>query len=135
VFLTLYEPFLTALVASLHAKIVPALTSLSAAPQGISSWDFATAFASWDRTFDKILKGIENKVAQDRKARSRGGAGGFIATPPTNLLASPPSVDDEVTCLYISASVCLHAASESRILIKTDSFFGESTFSGSRRGT
>jgi len=30
------------------------------------SWNFAKAFDGWDKVFDKLLKGLEDKAAQVR---------------------------------------------------------------------
>jgi hypothetical protein len=57
-FVKLFEPFLTTFVASLHAK--ETVTS------AVASWDFAKAFEGWDKVFDKLLKGLEDKAAQVR---------------------------------------------------------------------
>ncbi|PCH38272.1 signal recognition particle binding protein [Wolfiporia cocos MD-104 SS10] len=64
VFLKLFEPFLTAFVASLHA-------ASSVSGQASSTWNFATAFENWDSVFDKILRGFEEKATQDRRSRAK----------------------------------------------------------------
>jgi len=73
VFLALYEPFLTNFVSSLHG------TPLRPSPGRIgtdgghpSTWDITDVLSGWGRTFDKLLKSIEDKVAQDRKSRLKG---------------------------------------------------------------
>lgn len=87
-FLTLYEPFLKEFVASLHGN---KLTSGSA---GVSPpWDFTTLLSGWDRAFDKVLKSIEDKVAQDRKSRLRGA----ITSKEVVANPSPPSADEAST--------------------------------------
>ncbi|KAJ3505503.1 hypothetical protein NLJ89_g7380 [Agrocybe chaxingu] len=66
-FVQYFEPFLAALVASLHS-----FNSAKAARiQQATSWDFAKTFERWDVLFDKLLKGLEEKAAQDRKSRLR----------------------------------------------------------------
>ena len=59
-FVKLFEPFLTAFVASLH--------SLNKSSRGVSApiatWDFAKALEGWDKVFDKVLKGLEDKSVQ-----------------------------------------------------------------------
>ncbi|KIN94504.1 hypothetical protein M404DRAFT_168135 [Pisolithus tinctorius Marx 270] len=68
-FIKLFEPFLATFVASLHAIN----TGKSAPPSknGNTSWNFAKAFDGWDGVFDKLLKGFEDKAAQERKSRFR----------------------------------------------------------------
>jgi signal recognition particle receptor subunit alpha len=92
VFVSLYEPFLTALVTSLHAK---SWTSPSSATpvnsiqgSGPFTWDFAKVFSGWDKTFDKVLKLVEDKVAAERKSRLRSVPKQSVIQP------SPPSSDD-----------------------------------------
>jgi hypothetical protein len=61
-FIKLFEPFLATFVASLHA-----MNSGGQAPSTArepSSWNFAKAFEGWDKVFDKLLKGIEDKAVQ-----------------------------------------------------------------------
>lgn len=62
-FIKLFEPFLATFVASLHAmnngKQAP-----STAQDLSLSWNFAKAFEGWNKVFDKLLKGIEEKAAQ-----------------------------------------------------------------------
>lgn len=57
-FIKLFEPFLATFVASLHA--INSRKAVSAATQ----WDFSKAFEGWDKIFDKVLKGLEDKAAQ-----------------------------------------------------------------------
>lgn len=57
-FIKLFQPFLATFVASLHA--ISSGKAISAAVQ----WDFAKAFEGWDKVFDKILRGLEDKAAQ-----------------------------------------------------------------------
>ncbi|KAI6019663.1 SRP54-type protein [Pisolithus orientalis] len=68
-FIKLFEPFLATFVASLHAIN----TGKSAPPSknGNTSWNFPKAFDGWDGVFDKLLKGFEDKAAQERKSRFR----------------------------------------------------------------
>jgi len=66
-FIKLFEPFLATFVASLHAmnndKRAP-----STARDPSALWNFAKAFEGWDKVFDKLLKGIEEKAAQVTEA-------------------------------------------------------------------
>ncbi len=57
-FVKCFEPFLVAFVASLHA-----LNSAKAVALEPSSWNFAEAFKGWDRMFDDVLHGLEDKVS------------------------------------------------------------------------
>ncbi|KAF9518308.1 hypothetical protein BS47DRAFT_1313499 [Hydnum rufescens UP504] len=92
VFVSLYEPFLTALVTSLHAKswTSPSNATPVNSIQGSRpfTWDFSKAFSGWDKTFDKVLKLVEDKVAAERKSRLR-------SVPKQSAIQpSPPSSDD-----------------------------------------
>ncbi|KAI0256473.1 SRP54-type protein [Lactifluus subvellereus] len=86
VFVKLFQPFLAAFVASLHAVNNSAVTLSNSASEPIR-WNFARAFEGWDAAFDKLLKGLENKAAEDRKSRLR------PATRPPPLTSSPGSSD------------------------------------------
>ena len=92
VFVSLYEPFLAALVASLHAKpwTFPPSVTTAKLSQGSEpfTWDFSKVFSGWDKTFDKVLKLIEDKVAAERKSRLRS------VPKQTVMQPSPPSSDD-----------------------------------------
>src|SRR5258708_2112448 len=94
VFLSLSEPFLTSFVASLHGTLSSAAQpitlskGITVSPH-IATWDFSRIFESWDKTFDKVLKRIEDKVSQDRKARLKNVPKPSLAQP------SPPSSTDE----------------------------------------
>lgn len=55
-FVQLFEPFLTGFVASLHKKVGEVGSA--------TDWNFAKAFDGWDKMFDKLLKGLEDKAAQ-----------------------------------------------------------------------
>jgi signal recognition particle receptor subunit alpha len=57
-----FEPFLSSLVASLHAVN----TTKETIGNAVMSWNFAKAFDGWDKVFDKLLKGLEDKAAQVR---------------------------------------------------------------------
>lgn len=59
-FVKLFKPFLVTFVASLHA-ISAGKTTASAT---VTSWNFAKAFEGWDKVFDKVLRGLEDKAAQ-----------------------------------------------------------------------
>ncbi|KAI0306777.1 SRP54-type protein [Multifurca ochricompacta] len=83
VFVELFQPFLAAFVASLHAISSSAVVlSMTEATR----WNFENALEGWDIAFDKLLKGLENKAAEDRKLRLRPAA----RPPPT---PSPGSSD------------------------------------------
>lgn len=60
-FVKLFEPFLATFVTSLHA-----LNNKSSNARVLQTWDFAKAFEGWDKVFDKVLKGLEDKAAQVR---------------------------------------------------------------------
>jgi signal recognition particle receptor subunit alpha len=62
-FVKLFEPFLATLVASLHA-INTVKASSAVAGETASSWNFAKAIEGWDKVFDTLLKGLEDKAAQ-----------------------------------------------------------------------
>jgi signal recognition particle receptor subunit alpha len=66
-FVKLFQPFLASFVASLH------VVKIGIATAGVvASWDFAKALDGWDRVFDKLLKGLEDKAAQvSRSFKSR----------------------------------------------------------------
>ncbi|KAH0830391.1 SRP54-type protein [Lanmaoa asiatica] len=96
-FIKLFEPFLATFVASLHAmnngKPAPATARDTSTP-----WNFAKAFDGWDRVFDKLLKGIEEKAAQERKSRFRPIAHVEQSTPstPSDDLSTLPSESPDV---------------------------------------
>ena len=58
-FIKLFEPFLATFVASLHAVNSGKLSS-----ELTASWNFSKAFEGWDKVFDKLLRGLEDKAAQ-----------------------------------------------------------------------
>ncbi|OJT08949.1 Signal recognition particle receptor subunit alpha [Trametes pubescens] len=88
-FVKLFQPFLTTFVASLH---VTSTAKLSSSADTSASWNFAKAFEGWDGVFDKLLRGLEDKAAQERRSRS-----GYVAhpavevTPPEEELSTVPS--------------------------------------------
>ncbi|RXW24932.1 hypothetical protein EST38_g965 [Candolleomyces aberdarensis] len=84
-FVQYFEPFLTAFVASIHT-----LNSAKNAASQATSWDFAKAFEGWDTIFDKVLRGMEEKAANERKTRWKAPAR------PIEELSTPPS-DDQST--------------------------------------
>ncbi|KAG9014999.1 hypothetical protein FRB94_007071 [Tulasnella sp. JGI-2019a] len=86
VFVKLFAPFVLTFVQSLQA--VGATHSGLATIQ--TKWDFASALAGWNDVFDKLLRGFENKAAQDRRTRAKPVARG-VQTP------SPPSEDVDTT--------------------------------------
>ncbi|KAI0282196.1 P-loop containing nucleoside triphosphate hydrolase protein [Russula aff. rugulosa BPL654] len=87
VFVELFRPFIAAFVASLRAANNTAV-ALSNSASDPTRWNFAKAFEGWDATFDKLLKGLENKAAEDRKSRLRP-----TARPPTTPSPSSSDVD------------------------------------------
>jgi hypothetical protein len=70
VFVKLFQPFLAAFVASLHAVNSTAV-ALSDSASEPSRWNFAKAFEGRDAAFDKLLKGLENKAAEVRFCHER----------------------------------------------------------------
>ncbi|KAH9854099.1 signal recognition particle binding protein [Lenzites betulinus] len=82
-FIKLFQPFLTTFVASLH---VTGSAKLSSIADTSAAWNFAKAFEGWDGVFDKLLRGLEDKAAQERRTRS-----GHVANPAVEV--SPP-LDD-----------------------------------------
>ncbi|KAG5653262.1 hypothetical protein H0H81_001422 [Sphagnurus paluster] len=84
-FVKYFEPFLISFVASLHAIETGKIANAEA-----TSWNFAKVFEGWDDIFDKLLKGLEDRAMQDRKARLR-----TVARPLPEQF-TPPS-DDQST--------------------------------------
>ncbi|KAJ6606528.1 signal recognition particle binding protein [Mycena vulgaris] len=84
-FVKMFQPFLATFVASLHAINSGKATVVEAA----SAFSFAEAFDGWDKMFDKLLRSLEDKAAQDRKSRLRP-----VVRPPVED-SSPPSEDLE----------------------------------------
>ncbi|KAH8829551.1 SRP54-type protein [Flagelloscypha sp. PMI_526] len=87
VFVELFRPFLTTFIASLHATSESAIQTLNL--------NFREAFKGWDQTFDKVLNGIENRAAQDRKSRLRNA--GLVKPAVVSEDSNPPSDDDPNT--------------------------------------
>ncbi|KXN90518.1 Signal recognition particle receptor subunit alpha [Leucoagaricus sp. SymC.cos] len=71
-FVKYYEPFIAAFVASLHA-----LNSAKTAALEPTSWNFAKAFENWDSIFDKVLRGLEDKVEHRQVNAIPGPSGGW----------------------------------------------------------
>ncbi|KZT11431.1 signal recognition particle binding protein [Laetiporus sulphureus 93-53] len=96
-FVKLFEPFLATFVASLHAISSSKLSSSD--PGRIdASWDFAKAFENWDGIFDKLLRGLEDKAAQDRKGRVGKVPRPVIEpSPPSDDLSTVPSQSGSTT--------------------------------------
>ncbi|KAH9001494.1 P-loop containing nucleoside triphosphate hydrolase protein [Lactarius akahatsu] len=86
IFVKLFQPFLAAFVASLHVVKNTAIALSNSAPEP-PRWNLAEALEGWDSAFDKLLQGLENKVAEDRKHRLR------PAARPPPLTPSPGSSD------------------------------------------
>ncbi|RDX56914.1 signal recognition particle binding protein [Lentinus brumalis] len=85
-FIKLFKPFLASFVASLHVTGSAKLSS-SAAPS--ASWNFRKAFEGWDGVFDKLLRGLEDKAAQERRTR--------VAHPARAVIDVTPPVEDTST--------------------------------------
>ncbi|KAF5386774.1 hypothetical protein D9615_001663 [Tricholomella constricta] len=90
-FVKYFEPFLTSFVASLHA-----ISTAKVAANEVTSWNFVKAFDGWDTVFDKLLRGLEDRAAQDRKARLR-----TVARPAPEESTSPS--DDQSTAPSLSS--------------------------------
>jgi len=69
VFVELFRPFIAAFVASLRAANNAAV-ALSNSASEPTCWNFAKAFEGWDATFDKLLKGLENKASEVRSCHN-----------------------------------------------------------------
>ncbi|KAF8905984.1 SRP54-type protein [Gymnopilus junonius] len=82
-FVQYFQPFVTAFAQSLHD-----ITTNTAAIQD-TPWNFTKSFQSWDVIFDKLLKGLEEKAALDRKSRLRS------TVRPTFETITPPSDDHD----------------------------------------
>ncbi|KAL0565357.1 hypothetical protein V5O48_016668 [Marasmius crinis-equi] len=66
-FVKLFQPIIATFVASLHAVNSGKVVAAEAA----ASFNFAAAFEGWDKVFDKVLKGFEDKAALERHQRLR----------------------------------------------------------------
>ncbi|KAJ2931333.1 hypothetical protein H1R20_g5688, partial [Candolleomyces eurysporus] len=94
-FVQYFEPFLTAFVASIHT-----LNSAKNVASQATSWDFAKAFEGWDTIFDKVLRGIEEKAANERKTRWKAPARPAIeelSTPPSDDQSTVPSINPDTS--------------------------------------
>jgi signal recognition particle receptor subunit alpha len=69
VFVELFRPLIAAIVASLRAANNTAV-ALSNSASEPTRWNFAKAFEGWDATFDKLLKGLENKASEVRSCHN-----------------------------------------------------------------
>lgn len=69
-FVKLFQPFIAAFVASLHA-VNSSAVALSNTVSEPTRWNFAKALKGWDVAFDKLLKGLENKAAEVRLSHGR----------------------------------------------------------------
>ncbi|KAJ1307980.1 hypothetical protein OPQ81_002055 [Rhizoctonia solani] len=74
VFVDMFAPFLKNFLAAVHAGTA-----------AVTHFDFKSQFAEWDTTFDKILRSLQDKAAQERKARLN------KPTPRVALPITPPS--------------------------------------------
>ncbi|KAI1796002.1 signal recognition particle binding protein [Ganoderma leucocontextum] len=88
-FIKLFQPFLATFVASLH---VASTASVDAS----TSWNFTKAFEGWDAVFDKLLRGLEDKTAQERRLR--------VAHPARPTIDMPPPSEDMDTVPAVSNS-------------------------------
>ncbi|PPQ78543.1 hypothetical protein CVT25_011815, partial [Psilocybe cyanescens] len=91
-FIQYFEPFVTSFVASLHN-----ISSVKAVAGQGPSWDFTKTFERWDVLFDKLLKSLEEKAAQDRKSRLRSVVRAPIedSTPPSDEPDTVPSINPD----------------------------------------
>ncbi|PFH50054.1 hypothetical protein AMATHDRAFT_177726 [Amanita thiersii Skay4041] len=117
-FVKQFEPFLTSFIASLHALSVKGASAESV------DWDFTKAFEGWDRLFDTLLKSLEGKAAQDRKARLRAPLRALAenVTPPSDDPSTDPTVDPE------------QPTDEQQIALKVEALKSRLRGSGRRRG-
>ncbi|TFK29772.1 signal recognition particle binding protein [Coprinopsis marcescibilis] len=93
-FVKYFEPFIAAFVASLHTINTARTTSVQAA-----TWDFTKAFEGWDTIFDKLLRGLEEKAALERKSRLRAPvrAVEYQTTPPSDDQGTEPSMNPDAS--------------------------------------
>ncbi|KAJ7261356.1 signal recognition particle binding protein [Mycena haematopus] len=85
-FVKMFQPFLATFVASLHAIN----SGKAAVVEAASAFSFADAFDGWDKMFDKLLRSLEDKAAQDRKSRLR-----TVVRPTVEESSTPPSEESE----------------------------------------
>ncbi|KAG8732002.1 hypothetical protein FRC11_001136 [Ceratobasidium sp. 423] len=83
VFVDMFAPFLKNFLAAVHAG-----------SGAIASFDFKTQFAEWDATFDKILRTLQDKATQERKARLNK-PGPRVALPVTPPSDTAPALSPE----------------------------------------
>ncbi|OCB84184.1 P-loop containing nucleoside triphosphate hydrolase protein [Sanghuangporus baumii] len=91
-FVKLFEPFLATFVASLHSlnKFSRTVSSLA------SKWDFAKALEGWDKVFDKVLRGLEEKSVHERKSKARSTARVEPPITPSSDEATEPAISADV---------------------------------------
>ncbi|EJF65737.1 signal recognition particle binding protein [Dichomitus squalens LYAD-421 SS1] len=94
-FIKLFQPFLATFVASLH---VTSTTKLSSSGDPSFLWNFQKAFEGWDAVFDKLLRGLEDKAAQERRTR-------VVHAPRPALDVTPPSDDVDTVPAVSNADV------------------------------
>ncbi|KAI0721641.1 signal recognition particle binding protein [Cerioporus squamosus] len=88
-FIKLFQPLLATFVASLHVTTSAKLSSSSATS---ASWNFRKAFEGWDGVFDRLLRGLEDKAAQERRTRVAHPTRATIdVTPPAEATSTIPS--------------------------------------------
>ncbi|TDL27274.1 P-loop containing nucleoside triphosphate hydrolase protein [Rickenella mellea] len=93
-FVKLFEPFLASFMASLHAINSGSVKSASR-EESSHSWNFAKAFEGFDKLFDKLLRGLEDKASQDRKSRLRAAPRLQNDSPPSEDSNTEPTAADE----------------------------------------
>ncbi|KAF8163146.1 signal recognition particle binding protein [Crassisporium funariophilum] len=91
-FVQYFQPFVAAFVTSLHS-----MNNIKSTAIQTASWDFAKTFERWDVMFDKLLKGLEGKAANDRKSRLRTVVRGPIEdiSPPSDDRDTAPSINSD----------------------------------------
>ncbi|CAE6429203.1 unnamed protein product [Rhizoctonia solani] len=97
VFVDMFAPFLKTFLAAVHAGT-----------SAIGSFDFKSQFAEWDATFDKILRSLQDKATQERKARLNKPVtrGALPVTPPSDTapaLAQETPTDAEEIARNVQA--------------------------------
>ncbi|PIL23869.1 transporter [Ganoderma sinense ZZ0214-1] len=91
-FIKLFQPFLATFVASLH---VGSTAKLPYSGDSSTSWNFTKVFGGWDTIFDKLLRGLEDKAAQERRMRAVHPAHSTIAgIPPSEDIDTVPAASD-----------------------------------------
>ncbi|KIL69601.1 hypothetical protein M378DRAFT_68425 [Amanita muscaria Koide BX008] len=113
-FIKQFEPFLTTFIASLSA-----ITA-----KDPEKWDFSNVLEGWDTLFDKLLTGLEQKAARDRKVRIKAP---IIIVNDTSL----PSSDDQNTEPTVNPDL---PQDEQQIARKVEALKNRLRGQGKRRG-